>query len=281
MKTHRIGFIASLLIFLSLAFSDETLPYRPYYYGTFEHRSEANGYVTTWGPAYGTSIGLSPSSLYGDSAVVGFVNHANDTDNVGHDVHRSYIIPRFFGHPVGDSVSYKGQSIQCPCFIQFWYKVQNMTLHGRPVGIDDWNSLITLTPDSSDLFFPVVTVNEDTLQYVYLFHVPSFGQATHTYQAGPSNDPTGKKKLTRNKWHLIQQLYDNRVTHRTSVWINGMLTSSANLADSSGHICQFHAGLYCSPAVSSGTVLNDDMIIVSVIDSLDAAFRYMAMPPGR
>jgi hypothetical protein len=274
-----------LLAFLC-AHGNAIPPFHNWVYMPADERPEAYGYVVAYGDsAYGTSIGLSASPRYqGDSAVVAFILRANDTDNQsagGYKPHRGHIDYKYRGYAIG-TTHIIGVEQQCPCYFGVWYYVSGLPLHSHSGGRDDdWNSIYTFTKDTTDNFDSVITVNENTQGYVYAQHVPLSGQAIHLYQADSINDPTGSKKLTRNKWHLVQVLLDTKYSHKITVWVDGKLSCIANVSGRTNTVAQWHAGLYSSAATGSGTVLNDEIYGAPVKDSLEAILIYMATPPGR
>lgn len=282
----RAGLTKLLVLLLAtLATADITTVFRPPFYAGYEERAEAQGYVVTYGTTpWGTAINLSSSTVSGDSSVVAFVVSANDTNNEssgGYKPHRSYVQPQFQGYPIGDSTRQVGKYLQCPCWFQTWYKQFGVTLAVRP-GLDDWSSPLTFrASDSGSTSDSVVTLSIDLDNYVQWQHVPTFGLATHTYQITNALDPKGLRKIRNSTWHLIQTFYDPKNLHRASVWVDGVLHSSANITGRHNVIGNWHAGMYLSAAVASGTVWNDETWLTTVRDSLDGIRRFMAFPPGR
>ncbi len=60
-----------------------------------------------------------------------------------------------------------------------------------------------------------------------------------------------------------------------------VLHTYTTLTNHHGQMAQFHAGLYCAPAVNSGTLYNDDLLIAHVDNENDAIMKYMSAPPNR
>jgi len=261
----------------------------PFVYHPFEHRIEANNHIVIYGDStYGTSIRLDGSKVYsGDSSVVGFVLKANDSDNQsshGYLPHRAYIFDEFYGYPLIDTTRYQGVPMQCPCFIEFAYLEVGINLHGRgrdSLGhkkIDDWESPGTVTPDSTHINPTPVTIGRDSDNYLYIEHAPQFDTTIHIYQAAAANDPTGAKRLTPNRWHLIQWYYDPIAygdSGYSKVWSDFNLESWNTVRHQPGFISAVHLGLYCSAAVASGSVYNDNEMIVRVHNEQEAVFLYM------
>lgn len=289
MKKILFLFAFALVALASLSRGDITAPYTYPMYAGFEERAESKGYVITSGNAqYGTSLSLSGSGTQryaGDSALVGFNLRPNCLTNQPdscYNPHRAYVNFRNRGFALF-TTHIIGEMAQCPCWFQTWYYVSNMRLHGHVDTLgnhltSDWNSILTVTPDTTDNGDSVVTINEDTTNYLYLFHVPAVGQNVHSFQRTPANDPTGAMRLTRDKWHLIQVYYDNHITHSASVWMDGFLQSSAHIDGRLPGVAQYHFGLYTSPACSTGTVLNDEQMFTPIHDSLEGIFRFKYFP---
>ncbi len=281
-KTIFVLFFSFILIALSSQ-ADITANYDYPSYAGFEERAEANGYVVIYGDsAYGTSIGLSGTLRHnGDSALVCFMLRQNcptnqvDSCYLTRNPHRCYVNNTARGFRIG-TTNIIGNMMPTPAWFQVWFYMSNIRLHSHGPGlIDDWFSLLTVTPDTTDNGDSVVTINIDSLGYVYLQQVPLFGQQIHTYQASPANDPNGKKRATQGQWHLLQVFYDTRVTHSATVWVDGKLHSAANVTGREQGVAHFHFGMYASPACSTGTYATDEQFAAPVYDITEGMFLYM------
>lgn len=295
MKKQAFQFLVYVLALVGLvllaceARADITGNYTHPFYAGYEERAEANGYVIIYGDsAYGTAIGLTSSPRHnGDSAFISFVLRQNCPDNqpdscylVRHP-HRSYVNGTFRGFAIG-TTNIVGSMMECPCWFQTWYYLANMPLHSHGPGlINDWFSPLTITQDTTDNGDSVVTVGIDSLGYAYLEHVPLQGQQIHTYQLGPTNDPSGAHRALQGQWHLLQVFYDTRVTHTAIAWIDGVKHSAANVTGRVLGVAHFHFGMYASPAVATGTLGNDETVVDQVESLEDGISRFMAVPTGR
>lgn len=284
-------FIALLVFIASVAWSQfpALSPYAPFLYYGFESRLEANGHALAYGwVPWKTSISLDGVIVKrGDSSVVHHVlaahgpTNCNDLADTLCQRHRSYLIQRFRGHKVEsatDSSKYTGVRLKSPIWTDFWYRYSNFTLRGAPYY--DWESPATWLDDSSDggggLRGGPVTLARDSAGYILFEHVPTFDSASRTYHASLSNDPAGLLQARPDKWHHIQVYMDLDSANGYGIcWVNGRVHSRANIRGMNGTLAQFHAGLYASPAVSRGSIWNDDLFLMHVPDTNYAIHRFI------
>lgn len=300
-----------LLLFVILATTAQfpsLTPYVPFQYFGFESRIEANGIVVVYGPAYKTSLRLDWDKVHnGDSSVVGFVlgqhgpYNCNDTGfytippDTTHftcERHRAYTIQRFRGHkvePTADTTRYTGVLLKTPFLTTFWYRYQNLVLHshpGAPAGKtgNDWESPATWVTDTADNNLDPVTIVRDSAGYIAWEHVPTVDSSTTLYQLNRFNDPTGVARIRPGEWaQLICYLDNDSANGYAAVWVRNprgtFLHSTARVHGRNGTLAQFHAGLYASSAVTSGSVWNDDLFIMHVPDTNYVKHYYI--DPGR
>ena len=128
-----------------------------------------------------------------------------------------------------------------------------------------------------------MTIVRDSAGYIAWEHVPTVDSSTTIYQMNRFNDPTGVGRIRPGEWAKIQCYLDNdSITGYAAVWVTNprgtFLHSTAHVHKRNGQLAQFHAGLYASSAVSSGSVWNDDLLIVHVPD-ISYAIHYYLLPP--
>lgn len=144
-----------------------------------------------------------------------------------------------------------------PCYVTFWVYL-DMTLHPASPE-NEWFSFATFTPDESDNWSRTVLINlayEDSC--LRLMHVPNQGQQNHIFQ-------TSSVKFPQKQWVEIKAYLDFDPAHGyAKVWQNGILVSHAEVDGCNGNLAQAHFGMYASPLVSSGFIVNDDLVIEEV-----------------
>jgi len=142
------------------------------------------------------------------------------------------------------------------------YVYLNMT-----VASGQWFSFATFSADASDDWSRVVTVNVGNLNlgstnFVHLMHVPHQGESNWIYQTSQTN---GNVAFPFNQWVKLSVCINfDRSRGYAKVWQNDVLVSSADVRDGCGVVQQTHFGLYAYPAISSGTIYNDDLTIQEV-----------------
>jgi hypothetical protein len=179
------------------------------------------------------------------------------TNNGGGEAvpHRAYPILDFSSNP-----------FKTPCQITLWVKLDIVLNFKTPPEPDDWFSFMTLAADP--LWQRVVTINlrrESNSYFVFLQHVPNFGESSHIYQASISNSGLAFPML---QWVELKVQYDaiNSRGH-CKVFQDGVLVSHAQVNNGNGAMHMFHAGMYASAAIGTPgggnfySVLNDDLEI--------------------
>jgi hypothetical protein len=178
----------------------------------------------------------------GARAHVGWLTGLTGSEPVDGPNHRGYPTIQLQKRPAGACAT--------PCLVQFWARVDGF-------GIDpgQWLSLATFTPDPSDRWSRVVTVNVGWEGWLHLFHVPDQGLGERAFQRT-------SKPFPRGRWVRITTWLDLDPKHgAAAVWQDGVLMSAARVRGGDGSLDQLHFGLYAHPALTSGVVRNDDVTI--------------------
>ena len=126
--------------------------------------------------------------------------------------------PNHRGYPTIQLQKRAPGACRTPCLIQFWARVDGF-------GLDpgEWLSLATLTPDPSDRWSRVVTVNVGWEGWLHLFHVPDQGLGERAFQR--TNKP-----FPRGRWVRITTWLDLDPKHgAAAVWQDGVLMSAARV----------------------------------------------------
>ena len=140
-----------------------------------------------------------------------------------------------------------------PCLVQFWARVDDVDLQRG-----EWLSLATLSPDASDRWSRVVTINVGWEGWLHLFHVPDQGAGERALQRTDVPFPRGR-------WVRITIWLDLDPRHgAAAVWQNGWLMSAARVRGGDGTLDQLHFGLYAPPSLTRGVVRNDDIAVFHV-----------------
>ncbi len=232
------------------------------FYSGMENINDFNGfYIVTPGTYGSTHLIDSSDKFEGSACHHAYILTANDVDNDS--------TPEYLPHRAYPTVQlYKTTPIPSHCLITLYVKAQ-ITLQER-AGVDDWLSLITVSPSVTDDWERTVLVNLTTDGYLRLVHVPNQGEQTHIYQVNSTLDPSGDLLFPQNQWVRIDLYLNLSSSGRAIVWQNQEKVSEANMNGWSGFLNQFHAGLYASAAISSGSVKNDKLRIIQVKDESQA-----------
>lgn len=127
-----------------------------------------------------------------------------------------------------------------------------------PLDRGEWVSLATLSPDGSDRWSRVITVNVGWEGWLHLFHVPEHGLGERAFQRTDRPFPRGS-------WVRISVWLDLSSAHgAAAVWQNGVLMSAARVRGGDDSLDQMHFGLYAPPSLTQGTVRNDDIAVYRV-----------------
>jgi hypothetical protein len=161
--------------------------------------------------------------------------------------------PNHRGYPTIQLQKRPAGACQTPCLVQFWVRIDGWDLHRG-----EWLSLATLSPDASDRWARVVTVNVGWEGWLHLFHVPTQGAGQRAFQRTDLPFPSGR-------WVRVTVWLDLQPEHgAAAVWQDGRLVSAARVSGGDGSLDQLHFGLYASPALTHGVVRNDDIKVVRV-----------------
>jgi hypothetical protein len=210
----------------------------------FERDSDLAGfYVTPQSPLTRHEV-RSGEAHRGLRAHVAWLTGAVGSEPVDGPNHRGYPTIPLQRRPRGPC--------RTPCLIRFWARVDGFALDPG-----EWLSLATATPDPSDRWSRVVTVNVGWEGWLHLFHVPDQGLGERAFQRTDRPFPRGR-------WVRVTIWLDLAPTGGSAaVWQNRRLVSAAPVRGGDGTLDQLHFGLYAAPSLTSGVVWNDDIAIFS------------------
>lgn len=178
----------------------------------------------------------------GRRAHVGWLTGATGAEPVDGPNHR--------GYPTIQLQKRRRGACATPCLVQFWARVEQLSLEQG-----EWLSLATLTPEPSDRWSRVVTVNVGWEGWLHLFHVPDQGVGERLFQRTSEPFPQGA-------WVRITIWLDLDPDHgAAAVWQDGRLMSAARVRGGDGTLDQLHFGLYAPPSLTRGIVRNDDVVV--------------------
>jgi hypothetical protein len=181
----------------------------------------------------------------GHRAHVAWLTGQTGAEPVDGPNHRGYPTIQLQRRPAGACVS--------PCLVQFWARLDDVDLERG-----EWMSLATLSPDPSDRWSRVVTVNVGWEGWLHLFHVPDQGAGQRALQRTDVPFPRGR-------WVRITIWLDVDPMHgAAAVWQDGRLMSAARVRGGDGTLDQLHFGLYAPPSLTRGVVRNDDIAVFRV-----------------
>jgi hypothetical protein len=215
---------------------------RPVFRTGFENDADLAGfYVTPQSPLTRHAV-QAGGAHRGTRAHVAWLTGASGSESVDGPNHRGYPTIQLQKRAPG--------ACRTPCLIQFWARVAGFALDQG-----EWLSLATLTPDASDRWSRVVTVNVGWEGWLHLFHVPDQGLGDRAFQRTD-------KLFPRGRWVRITTWLDLDPEHgAAAVWQDGVLMSAARVRGGDGSLDQLHFGLYAHPSLTSGTVRNDDIVV--------------------
>jgi hypothetical protein len=181
----------------------------------------------------------------GHRAHVGWLTGQTGAEPVDGPNHRGYPTIQLQRRAAGPCVA--------PCLVQFWARLDDVDLKRG-----EWMSLATLSPDASDRWSRVVTVNLGWEGWLHLFHVPDQGAGQRVLQRTDVPFPRGR-------WVRITIWLDvDPVQGVAAVWQDGRLMSAARVRGGDGTLDQLHVGLYAPPSLTRGVVRNDDIAVFRV-----------------
>jgi hypothetical protein len=208
------------------------------YRTSFESMDEFSGFYILPKNQYGTaSYELSTQQVHsGRYAHKGYIYGSNYIHN-----HRAY--------PTIQLQKLPGGGFRTPCVIEFWVWLDVALKPG------EWFSFATFTPDPSDKWSRVVTLNIGAEGWPHLMHVPAQNHSEWIYQNKTIQYPM-------KEWVKFRVYLDFSAEHGCAkAWMNGQLVSEAKVEGGHGMLEQAHFGLYAHPSVSKGEVYNDDLVI--------------------
>jgi len=210
----------------------------------FEREQDLAGfYSTPQSPATRHQVRRG-SAHSGERAHVAWLTGDPSPEPVDGPNHRGYPTIQLQRRPAGPCTT--------PCLVDLWVKVNGVRLEPG-----EWWSLATLSSDPSDAWSRVVTVNFGWEGWTFLFHVPNHGLGDREFQRTNIPFPQGR-------WARITIWLDFRPQRgAAAVWQNGRLVSAARVRGGDGSLDQMHFGLYAPPTVTSGTVMNDDIAVLT------------------
>lgn len=137
-----------------------------------------------------------------------------------------------------------------PVYAEIWIYVD------KPVPSGQWSSLATFFNGVSN--DRTIEVNLDDSMLVQLNNVPFQYQQEPNYQ-----NPDAKLQV--GKWTNLTVYIDfNPMSGVVAVWIDGNLSTISDVKNGNGGLYNAHFGMYESKWISSGSVYNDDLKILSV-----------------
>jgi hypothetical protein len=215
---------------------------QPVFRTGFERDSDLAGfYVTPQSPLTRHEV-RSTGAHRGQRAHVGWLTGATGSEPVDGPNHR--------GYPTIQLQKRSRGACRTPCVIRFWARIEGFAL-----GPGEWVSLATLSPDPSDRWSRVVTVNVGWEGWLHLFHVPDQGRGERVYQRTDTPFPVGP-------WVRVTIWLDLAPSGgAAAVWQNGTLMSAARVRGGDGTLDQLHFGLYAPPSLTRGAVWNDDIAV--------------------
>ena len=156
--------------------------------------------------------------------------------------------PNHRGYPTVQLWRLPGGSFATPAVVDFWVWADT------PMKRGDWVSLATLSPDASDRWKRVVTVNLDPGGWVNVFHVPDQGEHITEIER--------HRPFPMRKWVHLSITIDFDPRHgRITVLQDDELVARARVLGGHGRLEQAHFGMYARPSLASGKVCNDDLKI--------------------
>ncbi len=151
----------------------------------FEQYADLAGfYATPQSPL--TRHGVQSGNAHsGKRAHVGWLTGVTGAEPVDGPNHRGYPTIQLQRRAAGPCIS--------PCLIQFWARADGFVLHEG-----EWLSLATLSPDASNRWSRVITVNVGWEGWLHLFHVPDQGIGERVLQRTDRPLRTGRGSASRS-----------------------------------------------------------------------------------
>ncbi len=249
-KMIRINIIF-VLIFLFFSCNRDCEGYKRVFVTSFESIEDFKGfYITPQNHLETTSHELANTNVYrGTYAHRAWIHGSNPAStSTTNNNHRGYPTVQFQKTP--------GGPFKTPCYVSLWVWL-DMELNENSTGEDDWFSFATFTDDETDNWNRTVLVNLSAAGFVHLQHTTNQGKQDSIFQTSTTAFP-------QKEWVELKIFLDFRNNGYAKVWQNGELVSHAKIGNITNKLSQAHFGLYCSPQLSTGEVLNDDLEIIEV-----------------
>jgi hypothetical protein len=163
-----------------------------------------------------------------------------DTDGPNH---RGYPTVQLFRVPPGGGFA-------TPAVVDLWVWADVAMRPGQ------WVSFATFTPDASNAWSRVVTVNLDPGGWVNVFHVPNQGQHLPEVE-------THRPFPLRTWVHLNMKIDFSPTRGSIVVRQDGNLVAKAKVNGGHGRLEQAHFGMYAISSLTEGKVCNDDLRITA------------------
>ena len=158
--------------------------------------------------------------------------------------------PNHRGYPTVQLQKLEPDGFATPVVIDLWVWVDTTLQPGQ------WLSLATVSPDPSDRWARVVTVNLDPGGWIDVFHVPDQGQHQPTIET--------HRPFPSRQWVKLTIRIDFDARHGSiDVRQDGALVASAKVNGGHGRLEQAHFGMYAIASMASAKVCNDDLKIAS------------------
>jgi hypothetical protein len=158
--------------------------------------------------------------------------------------------PNHRGYPTVQLRKIDPRGFATPAVVDLWVWVDAKLRPGQ------WLSLATLSPDASDRWTRVVTVNVNPGGWVDVFHVPDQGEHRPTIET--------HRAFPQREWVHLSIRIDFDPEHGSiEVLQNNELVARAKVNGGHGRLEQAHFGMYAIASLTSATVCNDDLKITS------------------
>jgi hypothetical protein len=158
--------------------------------------------------------------------------------------------PNHRGYPTVQLRKIDPRGFATPGVVDLWVWVDAKMRSGQ------WLSLATLSPDPSDRWTRVVTVNLHPGGWVDVYHVPDQGEHRPTIET--------HRAFPQRQWvHLSIRIDFDPQHGSVEVLQNNELVAAAKVNGGHGRLEQAHFGMYAISSLTSATVCNDDLKISS------------------
>jgi hypothetical protein len=158
--------------------------------------------------------------------------------------------PNHRGYPTVQLRKIDPRGFATPAVVDLWVWVDAKLTPGQ------WLSLATLSPDASDRWTRVVTVNLNPGGWIDVYHVPDQGEHRPTIET--------HRAFPQRQWvHLSIRIDFDPQHGSVQVLQNSELVAEAKVNGGHGRLEQAHFGMYAISSLTSAKVCNDDLKITS------------------